>query len=169
MTMVVLLFSVMTTAIAQKKVIFQILIDPKMMIEGPYEESKNGKLDLVLKLGRSRESYEVGLFVNRFKALSYNSAGVYYNRKINIEKFLPVLDKFELSGGLDTGFIHRIINSEKNYSFTASLNAELKYFMKENFGVVLLSNYRYRGGLVEYYNTKNPMLFSGYFGVFYKF
>jgi hypothetical protein len=123
----------------------------------------------MIKAGVSNKIYEMGVFVEQFKALSYTSAGVYYNKKVNVEKILPMLNRFEFTSGLDTGFIHRIIKTKKNYSFTAALNAEVKYYVKKNFGVSLLSNYRYRGDLVEFYDTKNPMLFSGYVGVFYRF
>ena len=169
LAMVYVLFHITGLSIAQENGIVQLYLDPKMMIEGPYADSKSGELDLMIKAGVSKKIYEMGVFVEQFKALSYTSAGVYYNKKVNVEKMLPMLDRFEFSTGLDTGFIHRIIKNQKDYSFTAALNAEVKYYVKKNFGVSLLSNYRYRGDLVEFYDTKNPMLFSGYVGLFYKF
>ncbi|MDO3695108.1 hypothetical protein QVZ41_09655 [Wenyingzhuangia sp. chi5] len=169
LVMVYVLFHITGLIVAQEKGIIQLYLDPKMMVEGPYADSKSGELDLMIKAGLSNKTYEMGFFVEQFKALSYTSIGAYYNKKVNVEKILPMLNRFEFSAGLDTGFIHRIISNQKNYSFTAALNAETKYYIKKNFGVSLLSNYRYRGDLVHFYDTKNPMLFSGYVGLFYKF
>ncbi|MGY5354071.1 hypothetical protein [Wenyingzhuangia sp. IMCC45467] len=169
LAMIYILFHITGLSIAQENGIVQFYLDPKMMIEGPYKNSKSGELDFLMKIGSSTNTYEMGFFVEKFKAIKYTSAGVYYNKKINVKKLMPSLDKFEFSVGFDSGFIHRIINEDKNYSITAALNAETKYFLKKNFGISLKSNYRYRGDLVEFYGTKNPMLFSGYVGVFLKF
>lgn len=166
-SIVFILFITIASTKAQEHGIVQFYLDPKMMIEGPYKNSKSGELDFLMKIGSSTNTYEMGFFVEKFKAIKYTSAGMYYNKKINVKKLMPSLDKFEFSVGFDSGFIHRFINKDKNYSITAALNAETKYFLKKNFGVSLKSNYRYRGDLVEFYGTKNPMLFSGYAGLFF--
>ncbi|GGF68631.1 hypothetical protein [Wenyingzhuangia marina] len=163
------LFYVTGLTVAQNKGIVQVLFDPKMMVEGPYVDSDSGELDLIIRIGASKKTYEIGVFAEQFQALRYSSAGIYVNRIVNIHKIFPTLKQFELTAGLDTGFVHRIISNQKNYSFTAALNTEVKFYVREKYGVSVLPNYRYRGDLAYTYKNKRPMRFSVFIGLFYNF
>ena len=150
---------------AQNKGIIQISLDPTMLVNGPYSDSQNGALDLLVKTSIGNSKNEFGLYYEKFKAMEYTSAGILYNHKMELAKISSKLDNMIGLIGLDAGYIRRDL-AKSSDAFTMSLNTELRYLVTKNLGVNLTSNYRLRGDLIDLYNDKTPFIFSGYIGLF---
>ncbi|MGY5354155.1 hypothetical protein [Wenyingzhuangia sp. IMCC45467] len=151
---------------AQKEGIFQVSLDPTMLVNGPYADSEKGALNFLIKASRGNSKNELGLYLERFQAMDYTSAGVLYNYKMNLAKVSSMLNNMIGLIGLDAGYIRRDL-AKTSDAFTTSLNAELRYLVSQSFGLNLTSNYRMRGDLVDLYDDKTPFIFSGYVGLFY--
>ncbi|MGB2128518.1 MAG: hypothetical protein ACPHXR_03485 [Flavicella sp.] len=147
---------------AQKNGFVSVVIDPKMLIKGPYEDSENGELDFVLKLSDHTETSEIGIAYERFASIDYSSYGIFYNQKID----LPILKDTSYILGVESGFIRRQVE-DHIIKLSFALNAGVRYDINSSVGVEVSSNYRYRSDLVELYDSTNPMIFSGYMGVYY--
>jgi len=110
-------------------------LDPKMLVEGPYESSEHGELDLTIRLACYHKNYEVGLYTALFPAIEYYSFGVFSNYKILLESNPKKFDRWVLPVGVEMGFIRRVRTNvfhhgsdkeEDVLQFTFGVNASVR-------------------------------------------
>ena len=147
---------------AQKNGFVSLVIDPKMLIMGPYETSEQGELDFIVKLSDHTKNSEIGIAYERFASIDYSSYGIFYNQKIDFN----IIKDTSYILGFESGFIRRQLEDHV-LKMSFAFNAGVRYDINSSIGVEVSSNYRYRSDLVELYNESNPMMFSGYMGVYY--
>lgn len=156
-----------TTSSGQKKGMLSFVFDPKMAIHGPYDHSKNGELDYIIRVACGSNRYEVGLFTEQFQAIHYHGYGMFYNYKFFLKSKSKDFIRWELPVGTDVGFITRTRN-DQIFEFSFALNAGLRYYFAKHWGVECLSSYRYRSDFYEVYRVDNTMKFSFYTGLLYR-
>lgn len=147
---------------AQKSVFLSLSLDPKMLITGPYDTSKQGALNYVFRLGATGETHEYGLSLENFSEIGYFSYSAFYNYK---NPFGIAVENFSFLIGAEVGRLIRKVEDYRGVTF--AVNAETRYHFNKNWGVLLAATYRYRCDLVEVYQENNCYKFNGYTGVFF--
>jgi hypothetical protein len=152
----------------QNKGIVLLSIDPRMLLNGPYEDSTGGELNFVVRAGVTNFKNEMGVSFESFSALDYRGYEAFYNYKFFTKKIENESRYFEFLGGVASGVVTR--PKQDVSELTLALNAESRYYFSKNWGLSITGNYRYRGDLVEMYDASfsNYMVFSGYFGVLFR-
>ena len=149
---------------SQRGGVISLVIDPKMMMVGPYESSTSGELDFIFKIADNSKKQEIGMAFEVFSAMKYSSAGGYYNYKMSSLN----LDGVQYYVGGELGFIGREIDEELYFSPSFALNTGIRYFLNIDFAIEMSSSYRYRSDLVDVYQESVPMCFNGYMGIVYQ-
>jgi hypothetical protein len=152
------------TMLAKAQANIQIAIDPKMALEGAYETSTSGAIDLIARVSDRTYNYEVGLQAEIFTSLkpSYFSYGVFYNKIVNIT------NKHEMYIGLEGNFLMRKL--ERSTAGFLSIGANTGYrFNFNSFAIGLEANYKTRPDFKALWNSTKIGTFSGYITFTYKF
>lgn len=144
--------------------IVTLLIDPTMMMIGPYDTSTSGELDFILKVADKTNNHETGLSLEVFDAIDYYSAGVFSNYNISSLN----IKNIEYTVGGEVGLIERNIDEEMSIHPSFAFNTSIRLSLNEDIGVELASSIRYRNDLVHIYDESQPMKFNGYVGMIYK-
>ena len=154
------------SSLSQNKGLFSVMIDPKMLIVGPYETSEHGELDIIFKIAHHNPHHEIGLYSELFSAIGYYSFGMFYNYKFLIESEKKDFNRFVFPVGIELGFIKRKDEVDLlEYSF--ALNGSIRYFLVKNWAIEV--NYRWikRSDLTELYDEGFLMKSNMYTGLVY--
>lgn len=147
----------------KSQVYVQVAIDPKMAIDGPYENSTAGALDLIIRVADKSKYSEFGLQAEIFTALkpSYYSYGVFYNRIIT-------LNKHEIYAGAEFNLLMRKL--ERSTAGFLSVGANTGYrFNFKRFALGVEANYKTRPDFKGLWNSNKNGVFSNYITFTYKF
>ncbi|MFC2127817.1 hypothetical protein ACFLRU_05485, partial [Bacteroidota bacterium] len=156
-----------TKGISQNSKFFSIAIDPKMMLKGPYPTSKNGELDLLVRIGKIHdEHHEYGFLFETFPATKYTGYGGFYYYTYLIKNKRKGFNSWEFATGPEIGLIHRNLNGDKHMSsLFLALNGETRYFFSSKWGILFQANLRIRSDLKEIYGEDNIFRFNGAIGL----
>jgi hypothetical protein len=158
----VLLF-MLITSIARSQEGLSIYIDPSMAINGAYDTSEYGELDLLLKFSPINDpTHEAGVSIEVFKAIEFYNMEFFYNRRLRYKKIEGLC-------GAGLGFIARDTKDGSGTYSSASLNIESRYYIIDKIALCCMGNYRYRGDLHKIYSDDNPFRFSTFVGINYNF
>ena len=161
---VTLLICFSYTCLAQKHALLSFSFDPKMAIEGPYETSEHGEMDLTIRLACYSDKHEFGLYTEIFPAIDYYSFGLFYNYKILLEKKPKDFHHWVIPVGAEFGFIKRS-SKQGALEFNFAFNSSLRYFFTKNIGAELGVNYRYRSDLEKMYQDNFKMKMNIFTGI----
>ncbi len=152
------------TAVSYAQVSVSIAIDPTMAINGAYETSTSGALDIIARVSDRTYNYEVGFQIEVFTALqpSYFSYGVFYNKIINIT------DKHELYAGLEANFLMRKLERSTVGFLSAGANVGYRFYLS-NFAIGIEANYKLRPDFKGLWNSSKKGVYSTYLTLTYKF
>lgn len=156
----ILLISISTNA----QVSVSIAIDPTMAINGAYETSTTGALDLIVRISDRTYHSEFGFQMEFFTALqpSYFSYGVFYNKILNITS------KHEIYAGLEANLLMRKLKRSTVGFLSVGANAGYR-FNFNRFAIGLEANYKLRPDFKGLWNSNKKGVYSNYITLTYKF
>lgn len=157
-----LLFLLISTCV-KAQVYVQVAIDPKMALEGAYEDSSNGALDLIVRVSDKSKYSEFGLQAEIFTALkpSYFSYGVFYNRVLT-------LNKHEFYTGAEFNLIMRKLERSTVGFLSVGVNTGYRFNFNQ-FALGVETNYKTRPDFKGLWNSNKKGVFSNYITFTYKF
>jgi len=159
-----LLIIVLLSVTANAQVSVSAAFDPKMAIDGAYETSNRGSLDLILRVADRTRNLEVGFQLEYFKDLkpSYFSYGMFAN------KIIPIGYKHELYAGVEANLLMRKLERSTAGFLSVGANAGYRFYIG-NFGIGLEANYKTRPDFKGLWNSSKKGTESGYITFTYKF
>ncbi len=129
-------------------------LDPKMAIQGPYEDS-NPEIDFQLRFIDVYEFGEVGLFTEYFSAINYFNWGLFGNKRIYQDRNIEILT------GIEASVIIRGEGKANAGYFSYGFNGDIRhYFGKIGLGVQ--GNYKRRPELQKF-------VYSTFINLYYRF
>lgn len=146
-------------AVSQSSGMLSFTLDPKMLAVGPYETSEYGELDLTIRLGCSKERFEIGLYTELFPAIGYYGFGLFSNYKFFLDSNPKTFHRWVVPIGGELGFIRRVHREANNLrshrdkvlQFNFGFIGSVRYFIIKNMALELGVDYRYRSDLEKIY------------------
>ena len=158
-----LLLILLISISANAQVSVSIAIDPTMAINGAYETSTSGALDLILRIADRTRNLEVGFQLEYFKDLkpSYYSYGMFANQ------IIPIRDKNEIYAGIEANLLMRKLERSTVGFLSVGVNAGYRFYIG-NFGIGLEANYKTRPDFKGLWGSNKKGTESGYITFTYK-
>ena len=129
-------------------------LDPKMALQGPYEDSKP-EIDFQLRFIDVYDFGEVGLFTEYFPTINYFNWGLFTNKRIYQDRNIEILTGIEASiiirgeGKANAGYL--------SYGF----NGDIRHYFN-HFGLGVQGNYKRRPELQKF-------VYSTFINLYYRF